>query len=340
MPLTPFTTFSRDPQRGAKHRQRSATRPGYTLAFFAKLILFAIPIRFILPLGCTSARDPCEPSTDLPGMRNMIAELMPSADYVHRVYRMRYFWWSLVVNDLKKRYRHSFLGIAWSLGRPIFLTVVLSVIFSVPLLKQGPREYAPFVFLSIALWQFIIETITSGCQAFRYGGQYIRQRPLPLAIFPLRAVLGTTIHAGLALLVALALIAFCKGMPTPLMLFAALPGMLLLFLTAFAMATIMGILHTYFADTQHLMEIVLQALFYVTPIMFPPNAFPERPRLTLFLNWNPLTALLEMLRQPLLQGEWPGMFHVLYASLSVLLLCGVAWFCLRRVEKTLVYWVS
>ena len=268
----------------------------------------------------------------------MAVPLLPSADYLYRAYQMRYFWWSLVINDLKNRYRQSFLGIAWSLGRPIFMTVVLAVIFSAPL-KKSPAEYAPFVFLSIALWQFLTETMSAGCLTFLLGSPYIRQQPLPMAIFPLRTVLGTSIHAGLALLVALLLIAFLSGAPTPLMLLAAVPGMILFFLTAFALAMIFGILHTHFPDTQHLVEIVLQALFYISPIMYGPDEFPERPRVTMFFHWNPVTALLEMVRQPLLAGQLPSAFYVLYAVSFVLVLCVVAWLCLRRVEKSLVYWI-
>src|SRR5438270_581572 len=59
------------------------------------------------------------PGTGIAGITMMAAQLLPSADYLYRAYQMRYFWWSLVINDLKNRYRHSFLGIAWSLGRPI-----------------------------------------------------------------------------------------------------------------------------------------------------------------------------------------------------------------------------
>jgi ABC-type polysaccharide/polyol phosphate export permease len=270
----------------------------------------------------------------------MAAELLPTADYFRRVYQMRYFWWSLVVNDLKSRYRHSFLGIAWSLGRPIFMTVVLSVIFSAALRESSAYEYAPFVFLSIALWQFVTETVLSGCSAFRLGGPYIRQQPLPLVIFPLRTVLGTSIHAGLALLVALGLIASLQGLPEqPAMLLAAVPGIVLLFVTAVSLATVCGILHTQFPDTQHLVDIVLQGLFYITPIMYRATSLAGRPRVTMFINWNPFTALLELVRQPLLHGKLPAEFHLWYAGLFALALCGLAWVSLRRVEKSLVYWV-
>jgi lipopolysaccharide transport system permease protein len=268
----------------------------------------------------------------------MAADLLPSTDYFQRVYQMRYFWWSLVINDLKARYRHSFLGIAWSLGRPLFMTVVLSVVFA-KLINTPIHEYAPFVFLSMALWQFLTETMLTGCPAFRLGGPYIRQQPLPLAIFPLRTVLGTSIHAALALAVALIIIIGFLGVPNPLLVLSAVPGLVLIFLAAFALATIFGVLHTHFPDTQHLVDITLQALFYITPIMYPVYMAESRGRLKILIYCNPFTSLLEMVRAPLLAGELPSLLHVAVAVPFVLLLCALAWLCLRRVEKSLVYWV-
>ncbi len=268
----------------------------------------------------------------------MAAELSAPFDYCCRVYQMRYFWWSLVTNDLKNRYRHSFLGTAWSLARPMGMTVVLSVVFSTAF-NTNIREFVPFLFLSIALWQFLTESMLAGCNAFRLATAYIRQQPVPLAIFPLRTVLGTSIHAVLALLVGLVLTAYCVGLPSPIVVLSALPGVLLLFLVGLALATLLGIVHTHFTDTQHLMEIILQALFYLTPVMYKANTFANRGRLMLLIQWNPFTALLELIRQPILNGKYPEPMHFVQGGVFLLVVGGLAWYCLRRFEKTLVYWI-
>src|SRR5689334_1255835 len=101
----------------------------------------------------------------------MAADLSHPIDYWSRVVALRYFWWSLVTTDLKNRYRHSFFGTAWSLGRPIGMTVVLSFVFSAAF-HLPIRTYAPFLFLSIALWQFLVESMVAGCNSFRLGAAY------------------------------------------------------------------------------------------------------------------------------------------------------------------------
>jgi homopolymeric O-antigen transport system permease protein len=271
-------------------------------------------------------------------MSTVAAELTHTGDYLHRIFQLRYFWGSLVRNDLRTRYRHSFLGIAWSLARPLGMTAVLTVVFT-NLMNKPASEYAPFLAVGITLWQFLVESMTAGCTTFRVGSAYIRQQPVPLGIFPLRTVLGTAIHGGLALLVALALTVYFQGLPSVLVFASVLPGLVILFLLGIALATVFGIMHTHFPDTQHLLELVLQALFYLTPVMYPANYFAHRGRLTLLITWNPFTSVLELIRRPLTAGEYPEPFHLMHASLFLLLVGGVAWYCLRRFERDLVYWI-
>ena len=119
--------------------------------------------------------------------------------YLYRLFELRFFLFSLVKNDLNTRYRRSFLGIAWSLARPIGMTTVMCIVFRT-IFNLPLEEYAPFLFIGIAVWQFIVETMMSGCTSFMVGASYIRQQPIPLALFPLRTVLVIGFHAAISLL--------------------------------------------------------------------------------------------------------------------------------------------
>jgi lipopolysaccharide transport system permease protein len=268
----------------------------------------------------------------------MRAELSHTADYFYRVFKLRYFWISLVQNDLQNRYRRSFLGMAWSLARPLGMTVVLSTMFTTAF-NLSLEEYAPFLFLGIALWQFLVESMTLGCGQFKLGSAYIRQQPVPLGIFPLRTVLGTGIHTGLAFLVAILVTWYFVGLPSPLVALSVLPGLIILFLVGLALSTLMGILHTHFPDTQHLLEIALQALFYLTPVMYRADTFSGRSNLTWLITWNPFTGVLELIRRPLLTGQYPDPTHLVQASVFLVVVSILAWICLRHFERDLVYWI-
>lgn len=263
--------------------------------------------------------------------------VLPS--YVSRIYQLRYFWMSLVRNDLVNRYRRSFLGILWSLVRPIGMTVVLCVVFST-LLHVDLYKYAPFIFVSISLWQYLVEAMTSGCTSYIAAAPYIRQQAVPLAIYPLRVVLGSGFHTGIAFLMAIVLAGSLQGgLPQPLVFLSMIPGLILLFMLGFFLAIICGITHTYFPDTQHFLEIMLQVLYYLTPIMYRADSFQDRANLARFVKYNPLTSVLEMIRRPLLDGEYPEPFHFAMAFGFVACVGVVAWIVLRKGERSLVFWV-
>jgi ABC-type polysaccharide/polyol phosphate export permease len=101
-----------------------------------------------------------------------------------------------------------------------------------------------------------------------------------------------------------------------------------------------------------LLEIVLQALFYLTPVMYFPEIFAGRGRMTMLMYWNPLTSVLGLIRGPLVYGfdkvAADGtvqfstdlyLFHLWYAGVFLLLVGGLAWCLLRRFERDLVYWI-
>jgi lipopolysaccharide transport system permease protein len=261
-----------------------------------------------------------------------------SVGYLHRIWQLRFFWFSLVKNDLNYRYSRSFLGIGWSLVRPLAMTVVFCVVFS-RLFNIAPVEYAPFILLGLTLWQFLVETILNGCDCFTRAAPYIRQQQLPLAIFPLRTVLGTGFQALVALGLAAVIAWSFKGLPDCLVLLSLVPSLMLLFLLGWFLAILGGVLHTHFHDTRHLGEIGLQILFYLTPILYHPESLAQHTHLARMIAWNPMTALLELFRRPILHGQWPLLGHY-QVSLLVVLLVGLCAACaLRKLERTLVFWI-
>src|SRR5262245_29961025 len=127
--------------------------------------------------------------------------------YLKAVWRCRYFWLSLVKMDLRTRYRRSLLGLGWSLLHPIALTVIFCVVFQqIMAMGEDGTKYAAMVLAGLATWSFIVNSTLGGSQCLHQGESYIRQFPAPVAIYPLRATLGTLIHFLIALAVVLGLV--------------------------------------------------------------------------------------------------------------------------------------
>ena len=206
--------------------------------------------------------------------------------YLRSIWQLRYFWMSLVKCDLQLRYRRSFLGIGWSLLQPIGMTIVLCTVFH-KLFNQDTRTFAPFLLAGLSFWGFVTLCVQGGCQAFFNAEAFVRQHPAPMAIYPLRTVLGASFHTLLAFAVVVGLVWIAQGVHNVAALPSLLPAFLLLFLFGWALATLAGIANVHFPDTQYLSELGLQVLFYTTPILYKPEMLRERG-LGWLVDWNPI----------------------------------------------------
>lgn len=255
--------------------------------------------------------------------------------YLQSIWQLRYFWFSLIKCDLLLRYRRSFLGIGWSLLHPIGMTIVLCTVFH-KLFGLDLREYGPFVLSGISFWAYVTTVVTGGCQAFFTAAPFVQQHPVPMAIYPLRTALGAGFHALLALGVVVAVTWVVRGFDNLPALLAVAPALLLLCLFGWALATLAGISNVHFPDTQHLSELLLQVLFYTTPILYKPEMLRDRG-LGWLVDFNPIAALLEIVRAPILYGRIPDASVYATATVTVFLLVALAAWILKRVQKELIF---
>jgi lipopolysaccharide transport system permease protein len=248
---------------------------------------------------------------------------------------------ALVRNDLRNRYRRSVIGIGWSLLHPIAMTVVLCVVFC-PLFAMSVREFAPILLSGLTFWGFMTAVVMEGCQCFFHGESYIRQHPAPLAIYPLRTTLGAGFHFLLGFGVTVVFIWCVQGFGNLAALPCLLPTFALMFVIGWSLAVCMGVANVMFQDAQHLVEVVMQIMFYVTPIMYPPKLFMEKLeklQLEWVTNLNPFAVLLEMVREPLLAGRIPSPMTIAIGAIIGLVSVGAASLTLRQFEKRMIFYL-
>lgn len=263
--------------------------------------------------------------------------MKPMQNYLAEVWKCRYFWLSLIKNDLRTRYRGSVLGIGWSLVHPLAMTAVLCTVFH-KLWGMPIREYGPFVLSGLTFWSFLHACTLQGCHAFFAGETYIRQYPAPLMIYPLRTVLGAAFHFLLALGVVI-LATWCfQGFGNVGALVGLLPGLLLVMVLGWSLAVLSAFANVFFPDIQHLLEVGLQILFYATPIFYQPEMMHERG-LGWLVDFNPLAALVECLRLPILAGEMPHASALGVATLVATLFVGLAVLTLSRLQQKMIFYL-
>ena len=199
----------------------------------------------------------------------------------------------------------------------------------------------PHVLTGLVCWSFVLGCGVSGCHSFLISEAYIRQCPLPLAIYPLRTCARRTVppddrHLCVVTVVCSCVARFPGRRP------AVEPG-------ADAGADVRvrlgagldlsGTLNVFFQDTQHLAEVGFQILFYLTPIIYRLRDLAQASGSVGLLQWNPVVAFLNLVRAPLLYGRAPTLNQYLYAAAIAAGLAAVAAAVLGRMQKRLIFYL-
>ena len=119
------------------------------------------------------------------------------------------------------------------------------------------------------------------------------------------------------------------------------PTLVLIFTLGWSLAILMGVLNVLFQDCQHLIEVLLQVLFYLTPIMYEPaEIIKHNPHLVWCMkNLNPLAVMLDLLRDPILYAKLPLAETCVLGVATAVLAAAAAALTLGKIEKRMVFYL-
>jgi ABC-2 type transport system permease protein len=214
----------------------------------------------------------------------------------------------LVKTDFKLRYQGSVLGYAWSLLRPLFLFVILYIVFARFLkVGDGIPYYPQYLLLGILLWNYFAE-VTSGSVAAIVGqGDLIRKLNFPKYVLILAGSFSAFINLILNFIVlgffmALGHIGLTQNAVLMLPLIAEL------FIFSIAVAFFLSALFVRFRDISYIWEVIMQAAFYATPILYPLSLIPNDAAKLLILN--PMAQIIQDARHGLITPQTDTIYQL------------------------------
>lgn len=203
--------------------------------------------------------------------------------------------------DFKVRYQGSVLGYLWSLLRPLFLFVILYVVFThVFRVGEGVPHFPVYLLLGIVLWNFFFETTVNGMSAVVRNGDLMRKVSIPRYLVVLSSASSAFINLLLNLIVVFAFVLF-SGVPVAAswVLFPVL--ILELFVFSLSVSFFLAALYVKFRDFTYIWEVGMQAAFYATPILYPLTLVAEKYQQYFFLN--PMAQIIQDSRHVLITDQ-------------------------------------
>lgn len=217
----------------------------------------------------------------------------------------------LIARDIKVQYKSSALGMAWTLVTPLMQLVVFYFIFCLVLPLNIPN-YPSFAFSGMLVWTWFQMSLLQGSAAVTNSRELVRRPGFPVVVLPIVSVLVNFINFLIALPV---LLLFLQINSIQLKLTIVLLPLLMLlqFILTLSVTYLVAAVNVVFRDTQHILNILLQLFFYLTPVFYDVNAIPKQYQA--IYNLNPMVHIITAYRDVLLKGVMPNWFLMLVLGL-------------------------
>ncbi len=199
---------------------------------------------------------------------------------------------SLVVRDLKARYRGSVLGFFWSFINPLLLLLIYTFVFTVVMPGTRPPElepYALFIFCGILPWTWFSSSLLESANSLLVNGNLIKKVLFPAEVLPIVAVFANLVHFCLGLPILLAFLVYYRA-PLQMPELAWFPVVVLVQLVlTLGLGFLVAALTVHLRDLKDILANLLTFWFFATPILYPMIMVPSTGRW--LLNLNPFTHL-------------------------------------------------
>lgn len=207
----------------------------------------------------------------------------------------------LVRSDFKLRYQGSALGYLWSLLRPLFIFLIMYVVF-IRFLRFdfGVPHSALYLLIGIVLWSFFTEVTSTGVSAIVGKGDLIRKINFPKYVIVIAVSVSALINLALNFLVIGAFMIFSGVDITPTILLV-IPLVLELFVLSLAIAFILSAVFVKLRDMNYVWDVIMQGLFYAIPIFYPIAMVPDGILKIMMLN--PIAQIIQDFRYALVTPQ-------------------------------------
>ena len=248
--------------------------------------------------------------------------------YIENFKKFRPLLSELITRDIKNKYRKSILGVFWTILNPLFMMIVLSVVFSN--LFKFDIEYFPVYLLSGQLiFNFFSESTTNAMGAIIANGPLIKKIYVPKYVFVLSRIFSSSINLLASFT---ALIFVMLAMRVELHYTILLVPIPLFFVIGFSLGVglLLAALTVKFRDIMHLYSVFVTALMYLTPVIYPMSILPGWLEKVVLLN--PLTNILIMFRDVMMNNTLPSILSMViaFAEVIVVMVLGLYVFYKRQ----------
>ncbi|MBF0360986.1 MAG: ABC transporter permease [Oligoflexia bacterium] len=250
----------------------------------------------------------------------------------------------LIKSDFRKKYLGSYLGVIWAFLNPLITILIFLLIFQVGF-KSPPVDSVPFaiwLIVGIAPWFYFSDALINATHSIYEYGFLVKKVVFEIILLPvIRVLTALIIHLSL-LLVVFAILIYCNlqnhEINWPRMILFGLQSGYYVFaetILLIALAWPLAAINVFIRDTGNMINMVLQFLFWATPILWKIEILPKNYQtIQTILKFNPIYYIVNGQRESLLYGKWfwEDLPHTIFFWIFTLSLLFVGLYLFKRVR--------
>jgi len=254
------------------------------------------------------------------------------SDSLKELWNARHLIAALSINDVKLRYKNSFLGFIWTFLEPLLMLMVLFFVFS-NIIKSDIDNYPLYLLLGLIMWYMFSRATNMGLVSLSDRAHIIQKIYIKKEVFVISSCITAFIMMIFEFVVFGVFLAVFQFIPPATIVL--LPVILFeIFVLSLGVSFLLSILNVYFKDIRFIWQVVMQAGFFVTPIIYTLDMFPENIRVILELN--PMAHIISMSHNLILYGTPVDINSAYYLLATTTAIFVVGYVVFRKKEAKIV----
>lgn len=248
---------------------------------------------------------------------------------VKDLYNYRELLKTNIKKDVGGKYKNSFLGVLWSFISPLLQIAVYALVFQI-ILKSDIENYTVYLCCGLIPWQYFSACILRGAACIIDNGNIIKKVYFPREILPISIVTSEGINFLISTIIIIGFVLFGGiGLSVNIVWYFVI--LAIQYIVSIGFAFIVASFSVYFRDLLHLLGIIIQLLFYATPIVYTSKNVPEA--FQWLIKINPMAYLIESYRNIFYNKIPPEVQNLLIPLGMGIVLCIVGYLIFRKLEK-------
>ncbi len=251
------------------------------------------------------------------------------------IYSGRYILKNMVIKDIKARYTGSVFGPLWAVATPLYQILLYTFLFSIILKVRfedtsGTSSFVIYLLAGLIPWLFFSEATSRGISTFIENAHIIKKVRFPMEICVASVIISSAVTFFIYMIFYSVMLIFMGILKLHTFPFFILPLMIQVLLIS-GLSFGLGSIAVFFRDVTQATGMILNLIFFLTPIVYSSNVIPEKLRW--LFDINPFYFIVEIYRDLLVRGEMPDVVSIIYPSIFAIVLFLLGYYIFNKTKE-------